>query len=95
MVPGQQGASFPAAETPARRPLSFSRNVLAAKGDLRLQVLEKFLQHSRTQKIGIEFAGFCKLDDAFGDSFIDKIAWTNRNVRCLCKPDIGRRRRLI
>src|SRR5262249_36432736 len=74
MVPGRQGASFPAAEAPVRRPLSFSRNVLAAKGDLRLQVLEKFLQHSLTQKVGIEFAGFCKLDNSFGDSFIDKIA---------------------
>jgi len=25
------------------------------------------------QKIGIEFAGFCKFDNSFGDSFIDKI----------------------
>jgi hypothetical protein len=73
MVSGRQGASFPAAETPARRPLAFSRNVLVAKGDLRLQVLEKFLQHSLTQKIGIEFAGFHKLNNSFGDSFIDML----------------------
>src|SRR5215813_8577462 len=74
MVPGQQGASFPAPETPARRPLAFSRNVLVAKGNLRLQVLGKFLQYRLTQKIGIEFAGFRKFNNSFGDSFIDKIA---------------------
>src|SRR5262245_66694697 len=59
------------------RPPAIFRNVqqiLVVKGDLRLQVLAKFLQHSLTQKIGIEFAGFCKLDNSFGDSFIDKIA---------------------
>jgi hypothetical protein len=59
------------------RPPAIFRNVqqiLVVKGDLRLQVLAKFLQNSLTQKIGIEFAGFCKLDNSFGDSFIDKIA---------------------
>src|SRR6516162_7218124 len=54
------------------RPLAVSQNVqqiLVAKGDLRLQVLGIFLQHSLTQHIGIELASFCKLDDLFGDSF--------------------------
>jgi len=37
-------------------------------------VLAKFLQRRLTQKIGIESAGFCKLDNSFGDLFIDKIA---------------------
>jgi len=36
MVPSRQDASFPAAETPACRPLVVSRNVLLAKGDLSL-----------------------------------------------------------
>src|SRR5262249_11687841 len=49
-----------------------SRNVqqiLIAKGDLRLQVLAIFLQHSLTQDIGIKLAGLCKLDNLFSDSF--------------------------
>ena|SRR5215831_12943113 len=89
MLPSRQGASFPAAETPARRPLAFSRNVLVAKGDLRLQVLEKFLQHRLTQKLGVEFASFCKLDNAFGDSFIDKIALVANLKSCVshCECD--------
>ena len=54
------------------RPLAVSQNVqqiLVAKGDPRLQVLAKFLQHSLTQDIGIKLAGFCKLDNLFSDSF--------------------------
>jgi hypothetical protein len=43
--------------------------ILIAKGDLRLQVLAKFPQYSLTQDIGIKLAGFCKLDNLFGDSF--------------------------
>jgi hypothetical protein len=39
-------------------------------------VLAKFPQHRLTQKIGIEFTGFCKLNNLFGDSFISKIVST-------------------
>jgi hypothetical protein len=38
-----------------------------------LQVLAKFLQHSFTQKIGIEFAAFCKFDNSLGNHFIGEI----------------------
>jgi len=71
---GQPGAPYPAAETLAWLPLAVYQNVqqiLVAKGDLRLQVLAKFPQHSLTQDIGIKLAGFCKLNNSFGDSFID------------------------
>ena len=54
------------------RPLAVSQNVqqiLVAKGDPRLQVLAIFLQHSLTQDIGIKLAGFCKIDNLFGDPF--------------------------
>src|SRR5215813_8572899 len=37
-------------------------------------MLAKFLQHRLTQKLGIELTSFRKLDDFFGDSFIDYIA---------------------
>lgn len=38
-------------------------------------MLAKFLQHSFTQKIGIKFAGFCKVGNSFGDYFVDKITF--------------------
>ena len=41
---------------------------------IHLQVLAKFPQHRLTQKIGIEFTSFCKLNNPFGDSFIKNIA---------------------
>src|SRR5262249_4191096 len=53
---------------------SLRRSHFGRDFDLRLQVLAKFPQHTLTQKIGIEFARFCKLDNSFGDSFIDEIA---------------------
>ena len=40
------------------------------------------LQHRLTQKIGIEFAGFRKLNNSFGDSFIDKIALVGKLKSC-------------
>src|SRR5262249_52080888 len=42
--------------------------------DARLQVLAKFPQHRLTQELRIEFTGFCKLDNFFGDFLISKIA---------------------
>jgi hypothetical protein len=45
-------------------------------------VLAKFPQHTLTQKIGIEFARFCKLDNSFGDSFVDEIALVVKLKSC-------------
>src|SRR5262245_19692733 len=53
---------------------SLRRSHFGRDFDLRLQVLAKFPKHTLTQRIGIEFARFCKLDNSFGDSFIDEIA---------------------
>src|SRR5262249_11196089 len=67
------GCLLPAAETPAwpssLQFLGTFQQILIAKGDLRLQVLAMFLQHSLTQDIGIKLADLCKLDNLFSDSF--------------------------
>src|SRR5262249_44911192 len=47
-----------------------------------LQVLAKFPQHTLTQKIGIEFACFCKLDNSFDDSFTNKIVLVAKLKGC-------------
>src|SRR5262245_34249718 len=57
--------------------------------NLCLQVLAKFAQHSLTQKIGIEFAGFCKLDNSFGNFFIDKIALFAKLKSCASHFECG------
>jgi len=45
-------------------------------------VLAKFAQHRLTQAIGIEFAGFCTLDNSFDDSFTNKIASVAKLESC-------------
>jgi len=46
-------------------------------------VLAKFLQHGLTQKVGIEFAVFSKLNNFFGDSFVDWIALVAKLKGCV------------
>src|SRR5215471_15890464 len=72
MTLASQASSFRPQKHRRGRPLAVSRNVqqiLIAKGDLRLQVLAIFLQHSLTQDIGIKLASLCTLDNLFSDSF--------------------------
>jgi hypothetical protein len=46
--------------------------VEAAKNLHSQALFAKFFQHGFTQKIGIEFAGFCKFDNSLGNHFVGK-----------------------
>jgi hypothetical protein len=58
--------------------------VEAAKNLHSQALFAKFFQHGFTQKIGIEFAGFCKFDNSLGNHFIGEIASLGKPKSDVC-----------